>query len=404
MTAWTRPEDIVAALQRRWLRGELLADRVLGRQLFPLDLPLRRPAARDVTGQFGAVQDWVAQLRAGSAEGRGRGYRLVWERMVNRVQGANDMPVAARIETAEDAWFLLRVQGAVRSFDAIVESVRARRPVLVDWLAERALLALEHADDWPALLAILDFFLARPRPGLYLRQLDIPGVDTKFIESRRRLVGELLDRVLPADAVNGAASGAARFAARYGLRSEPDLVRFRVLDPTLGFGGFSDLSVPVQEFARGVPPVARVFITENRINGLAMPDCAGSIVIFGLGYGLDRLAAIPWLARCETWYWGDIDTHGFGMLHRLRHALPNVRSLLMDRDTLLAHRALWVTEPAEHRYAGDPERLTADERALFDDLRHDRLGERVRLEQERIAFGLVERAVARLVRVSPQTG
>ena len=30
-------------------------------------------------------------------------------------------------------------------------------------------------------------------PGLYLRELDIEGVDTKFIEQRRKLIGELLD-------------------------------------------------------------------------------------------------------------------------------------------------------------------------------------------------------------------
>ena len=48
------------------------------------------------------------------------------------------------------------------------------------------------------------------------------------------------------------------------------------------------------------------------------------------------------------------------------------------------------------RYAGDTSRWTADELALFDALRFDVLGERVRLEQERIAFGWVERALARL--------
>jgi hypothetical protein len=31
---------------------------------------------------------------------------------------------------------------------------------------------------------VLRWFVANPRPGVYLRQLDIPGVDTKFIEVR----------------------------------------------------------------------------------------------------------------------------------------------------------------------------------------------------------------------------
>ena len=64
------------------------------------------------------------------------------------------------------------------------------------------------------------------------------------------------------------------------------------------------------EFAQLNRPVERVFVTENEINGLAFPPCPGSIVIFGLGYGLDRLADIAWLERTQVWYWGDIDTHG----------------------------------------------------------------------------------------------
>jgi hypothetical protein len=65
----------------------------------------------------------------------------------------------------------------------------------------------------------------------------------------------------------------------------------------------------------------------------------------------------------------------------------------MDRATLDAHRALWVKEPAEKHYTGDTSRLTAEERALFDDLRADRFGERVRLEQERIGYTWLEAAL-----------
>lgn len=390
---WTRPEDITASLRKRWQRGELLAARISGEPVFPLELPLKRPTAREIADEFGAVMSWVEALRQGSREARGRGYELCWQRTGNRVQGSNELPVAARIETADDACFLLRAEAAVRRFDAIAGQILDRYPQLAGWLAKRALLALEHADDWPALLGVLDHFVRHPRPGVYLRQLDIPGVDTKFIEARRRLIGELLDVVLPASAVDSEATGAARFAQRYGLATEPALIRFRLLDPASDFHGLTDVSVPAEEFAGLELPVSQVFITENRINGLAMPACADSLVIFGLGYGLERLADIPWLARCRVWYWGDIDTHGFGILNRLRRLLPDARSLLMDRETLLAHRHLWVREPAEHRYAGEPERLTPAERELFEDLRRDRLGERVRLEQERVGYGIVERAV-----------
>jgi hypothetical protein len=67
-------------------------------------------------------------------------------------------------------------------------------------------------------------------------------------------------------------------------------------------------------------------------------------------------------------------------------------SFLMDRETLYAHASSWVREAAP--YAGDLARLTAAEQALYDDIRFNRLGEHVRLEQERIAFPWIERALA----------
>jgi hypothetical protein len=113
-----------------------------------------------------------------------------------------------------------------------------------------------------------------------------------------------------------------------------------------------------------------------------------------LGYGLDRLSEVPWWTDRDIYYWGDIDTHGFAIVDRLREALPRARSLLMDRDTLMAHRALWGAEPEPH--LGALCRLTEPERALFEDLRQDRLGPRVRLEQERISYSWLRDALCAL--------
>ncbi|WP_084766204.1 Wadjet anti-phage system protein JetD domain-containing protein [Nitrococcus mobilis] len=57
------------------------------------------------------------------------------------------------------------------------------------------------------------------------------------------------------------------------------------------------------------------------------------------------------------------------------------------------HRHLWVKEPRESRFEGHLSRLTDPEQALFEDLQANRLGENVRLEQERIAYGWLEQAL-----------
>src|SRR5262249_20285330 len=126
------------------------------------------------------------------------------------------------------------------------------------------------------------------------------------------------------------------------------------------------------------------------------PPVAAGIVVFGYGYAVDLLLAADWLGRCQLYYWGDIDTHGFVILDRLRAAFPNAASFLMDRSTLSEHTKQWTREPAPH--IGSLERLTPQELSLFDDLRFDRLAQGVRLEQERISFALVMAAVQAITR------
>jgi hypothetical protein len=169
------------------------------------------------------------------------------------------------------------------------------------------------------------------------------------------------------------------------------MVRFRMLDSRLYIDGLSDLTVITNEFARLSFPVKRVFITENEINFLAFPESAESMVIFGSGYGFDHLTPAEWLRHKEMFYWGDIDTHGFAILDQLRGHFPTVRSLLMDRATLLAHQDFWAKE--DRPTNRDMERLEPEEKSLYDDLRQDRLAPALRLEQERIGFAWVKAAI-----------
>ena len=98
-----------------------------------------------------------------------------------------------------------------------------------------------------------------------------------------------------------------------------------------------------------------------------------------------------WLERCVLRYWGDIDTHGYAILDQLRSRFPHTQSLLMDRATLMAHQAAWGRESAPVRH--DLPRLSADERALYDELRDNRIQPDLRLEQERIGYGWLEQAL-----------
>jgi hypothetical protein len=225
--------------------------------------------------------------------------------------------------------------------------------------------------------------------------VDIAGVHSKFIENWRGVLAEWLDLVLPLEAVAVERNGGAHFAARYGFLDKPARIRFRVLDaqlPMLPGPALPDIAVDADSFAALAVPIRRVFITENETNFLAFPPLADTIVVFGAGYGWDALSKAAWLSRCSIHYWGDIDTHGFAILDQLRSRFDHVESFLMDRATLIAHEAQWGEE--HDQVLRDLPRLDDAEQALFNDLRDNRLGKNLRLEQERIGFQWVETALA----------
>ena len=385
-SAWSTPDDIVASIQRLWDSGAILAARLDGGALFPHEIRLRQPSVAAMGEQFDLVRDWIGALRSSSHAERGDGYELVWRDINHRQLGRNRIPVAAIVESEASALRMIGRGADARRFDELVATTLGAFPALRPWVARQPLRLLEHRDGWERVVAVLRWFVANPRPGIYLRQLDIPGVDTKFIEVRKGLIAELLDQVLPAESIDAGVVGARQFEARYGLLGKPAQIRFRILDQRHYIGGCSDLMVPVAQFAALRTGVDHVYITENEVNALAFPEADSSMVVFGGGYGIERLAQVDWLRGRRVLYWGDIDTHGFAILDRLRASIPGVASLLMDEDTLQAHRHVWGQENGDKRYLADLMRLTEQERQLFLQLRDNVFGERVRLEQERIGY------------------
>jgi hypothetical protein len=163
-------------------------------------------------------------------------------------------------------------------------------------------------------------------------------MDSKWVETRRGLLAPLVA------ALQQRTDGEADFYRLCGLRPLPYLLRMRVLDAELrrSLAGLEDITVPLDQLASLSFPVATVLIVENQQTGLSFGDLPGTVVLMKLGYGVDVLGRIPWLAHVRSIYWGDLDTHGFAILDRARRYLPSLESILMDEETLLSHRAVDV--------------------------------------------------------------
>ena len=393
---WTASDDIVGQLRRLWDRGAVLAEVAGGPALFPYRFRLRRPRTAELSNRYDDVRTWIRELSELPE------IRIEWQSAGNRSVGRNDVPAQVWVDNPDAACRLLGTTQAIERFRSIVTETANLQPRLCDWLIEHPLEALAVAVCWADLLAVVSWMLNHQPRDFYVRQIDVPRVNTKFVETNRVVLGSMLDVMLRADAIDLSVTAASAFARRYRFRVPPATVTLRSLDPDRPVHLASSepivladraITVTIDDFSR-LHGVRRVFVTENYINFLAFPNVTDGIVVFGQGFDVGKLAQAPWLQDVPVHYWGDIDTYGFAILDHLRSLLPTVRSLLMDSETLVRHHAQWVIESQPTRR--DLANLTGPEAALYDDLRDDRIGRHVRLEQELIDYAWVIQALMEL--------
>jgi len=305
---WTEFGQLVSVLRKRWDTGRYLRAYAASEPWEPLALPVKGPTAAEFLDHFDAARRWATDFERDAGAGVGSG----------------QLSVEYRIVQAEK-----------------------RIPLIRPWIAERPLVALSYRGIWDQVMAVVEWIAAHDASRLYLRQMDVEGVDTKFVERHQRLLDELLTAVLPPDRVDLSYS-ARDFTLRFGFLAKPGYTRFRLFSESRSSFplGVTELTLRTDELAEFAPDVTTVFVVENEVTYLAFPEVADSIVVFGSGFALTALRTLPWLQGKRIIYWGDIDTHGFDILSRLRARIGTVRSMLMDTDTLLAHANQWVTEPS----------------------------------------------------------
>lgn len=396
--AWTTVPDLLATLQARWHRGAFLRAHAARAPFEPVSLPVRAPKAAELADRFEDVKRWVERFDLDNRTGTPRQlFDIDRSRRRTRVLGDNPVPVRAHVPSFGRLCAALGVGGEVRRLDQVLELTRAAgldessRHALVEWIEGHPRQAIEHHEAWEGLLGVVAWIVdhSHDRANLDVRHLDVSRVDTKFVERHRKILSRLLEQVVPHEQVDRTAT---TFAGRFGFRSRSTHLRFRLLAPVPELPAvITEAELRVHELAQLPLSVSTVFVVENRASYLAFPPVPRAMVIFGEGFGVTVLEGAPWLAERELVYWGDIDTHGFAILDRLRQRVPGVRSLLMDRQTLLDHLDRVVVE--EHPTAKPLAALTADEQILYRDLVEDRFGTSVRVEQERIRFSAVRHAL-----------
>lgn len=404
-TRWTGVAELRALSRAAWKRGVLLRELLEPTGAYPRRRPLKKPTAAELRTDFGAAKAWAGELFAADGD-----FTVETVEVGRTTIGANAVPAAVVFASArQEIAFAGRAREAQR-FLALAERLIVLDPLLRSWALKRPLELLECGEKAITAGRVALWLQANPTPGIYVRQLSLPGVDTKFVEKHRRVIDAMVAALEAGSAASAGTpaaeatdapdsseveapetmlavprSPAARFAQRHGFLHPPERVRFRVLDPDIALlGGARDLTITAEAFATLELPVDQVLVTENLVNFLALPERLRTLALFGGGYGFAMLRDAQWMHGCQVHYWGDLDTHGFRILDQLRSVHPGVASVLMDEATLLSHRDSWGTEPTPSRAALT--RLTEAEASVYGALRDDEHGPAIRLEQELVRW------------------
>jgi len=359
--------------------GKFYSDLLSGNTIFPLRYSFKRPTEKVFVSSIEEIQKSLSSLQKFD---RFIEYSAVEYKRV----GSQRLPSALCFETLDD---YLQFIGKSKEYQAFVEGFESAKSLgLGEFLRQKPLILLKHLDVWDRIISVVQFFVLHPKPNIYIRELPIEGVDTKFIQSHKKVLDTLLQEVLSDTLYDSSITKLSEygFEKKYGLRYPLSRVRFRSFNMKREIAGIDDIEITCESFNRLDLRAKRIFIIENLITFLAFPKLSDVIVLYGGGFKAGQFRQLDLDFAEEIFYWGDIDTHGFAILSSFRSAQPNVRSFLMDKETLYHFRHLCVEEPTPTTV--DLPNLTPNELEVYDALRFGEF-KGLRLEQERIPIELL---------------
>ena len=384
------PNDIKNIILRKFIRHHQswLKESVLqncAAVTWPLVINLEVPTEKQTLKFSESVRAWISEWRAWE-NSSSKNNALVWSERNWRILGTQKVPEKLVIDSPKEAVLWIGKSKEWASITERYKKIIEKWQLLADTAAKQyKFLSACSETDFLLLLKVVNWLCDNPNSNLFPRQIPVEGIDSKWLELHKGIVTEFVAVIK--NEFDSLSMKSNDFYSICGLKQLPQIFRLRVLNQKLRnkVSGLCDISISWEEAERFDIKPSFVFIVENKQSALAFQDLQGSIVIMGLGYGVENLDRLAWLKNTQCIYWGDIDTHGFSILSRARKYLPNLKSILMDEATLLEHKHLWVKEEKPF-VALELEHLTPCEQKLYKKLKSGVLGQNIRLEQERICW------------------
>jgi hypothetical protein len=356
----------------KWWK-EVLLSTIESVPYFPKEVSrIGKVSSKDILNKLSDYKQSIELLKSNSKENKKAGYTLhTTERQFDKI-GSQSVPEKITIESISD---YLQVTGKEKEYQIFLKNfsiIISELPSLLEWVKANPTKMIEH-ETWNETLKVCKFFMATPKPKLYVRQLPI-DIHTKYIFNNRGIVESLLEFLIP-EHIN---TGETKFESRFNLKYSEHLVRIRFLDTRLSpLDNVTDISLTISEFMNFNLHCDSIFVTENLMNFLTLPSLERTIAIWsGGGFNVSHLQNIQWLRTKQFYYWGDIDAHGFQILNQFRMYFPNTISIMMDEETLSNFASAAGQKAANQNL----KHLLESELELYNHLQANN----IRLEQEKI--------------------
>ncbi|MCL5978209.1 MAG: DUF2220 family protein [Nitrospirae bacterium] len=379
------PKEIREQCLRWW--KDVLLSACSSTLYFPKEINrIGKVSSKDILKNLSVYKDSIQLLQSYSKENRKFGYKLI---LVNRQFdkiGKQQVPEKIIIESIDD---YLRITGKEKEFETFLRNyslIIQELPILNEWIKVNPTKLIEH-ESWVDTLKVCNYFLANPKPNLYIRQLPM-DIHTKYIYENERVIRSLLEFLIP-DNIN---QSGLKFEKRFNLKYVEPLIRIRYLDKRLvPIETATDVSLTLSEFNQFYCHCDNIFVAENLMNFLTLPYLTKTIAIWsGGGFNVSYLKDVGWLKRKQFYYWGDIDAQGFQILNQFRTYFPNTIAVMMDEETLLSFSSA-KGQPTTNQSLP---RLREDELKLYNHLRQNN----IRLEQEKITQIFAEEKITKIFR------
>ncbi len=355
---------------------------------FPIDIPFGKP---NHTGDYIIMKKEVEELINGSKYKLDYGYKVELERFNTRRYRLQSLPCKIYFEEEADFLKFIKKEKEASEFKIAISQIRERIPILNDWIDKNTSKVIDNIGKWNDILKVCEYFQKNTKPNLYIRELPIE-IHTKFIEENKGTLKQLLDFLLPNEAIKKDES---EFEKRFYLRYDEPLIRVRALDQSLLAKynlSFLDFSIPIIIFNSLKIMNGRFIITENKMNFLTLPYLKDTFGLFVGGFGIEILKQTEWLKNSNIFYWGDIDAQGFQILSQIKSYFPHTKSVMMDFKTLNIFQQFIVSGTPTNA-AINLQNLTTEEKELFDFL----IEKNCRLEQEKIDQNYVKENLTELI-------